>query len=78
MKVASSLSQTINLYLVGGGGGGNSYMVSVTPVCIIFYGHALSSKNETYRSCEWCKMSNKLSFLSICRPNVNIACYKEE
>lgn len=32
-----------------GGGGVNSYMVSVTPVGIIFYGHALSSKNETYK-----------------------------
>lgn len=57
-------------YPVGGGGGGNSYMVSVTPVGIIFYGHALSSKNGTYGSCEWCKMSNKLSFLSLCQMSI--------
>lgn len=33
------------------GGGVNCYMVSVTPIYIIFYGHSLSIKDGAYRSC---------------------------
>lgn len=50
-------------------------MVRLIFVCIIFYGYVFLSKNEIYRSCEWCKMLNKLLFFLICRLNVNIVCY---
>lgn len=43
-------SQTLNL-CPGIGEGVNCYMVSVTPVCAIFYGHTLSIKDGAYRSC---------------------------
>lgn len=33
------------------GGRVNCYMVSVTPVCAIFYGHTLSIKDGAYRRC---------------------------